>query len=86
MTGTVKFFRHTFGMINPDGVPVTPTSGRFFHFSALRIDGFKTVAQGQRVRYNEAPNDGRIQAIDIELLEPILEVPRPKKSEAAYAQ
>ncbi|MDO4796233.1 MAG: cold-shock protein [Brachymonas sp.] len=48
-TGTVKWFSDAkgFGFIEPDekGADV------FAHFSAIQMDGFKTLKQGSRVNY-----------------------------------
>lgn len=48
-TGTVKWFSDAkgFGFIEPDdkGTDV------FAHFSAIQMDGFKTLKQGSRVSY-----------------------------------
>ena len=48
-TGTVKWFSDAkgFGFIEPDekGADV------FAHFSAIQMDGFKTLKQGSRVSY-----------------------------------
>lgn len=48
-TGTVKWFNATkgFGFIQPDegGADV------FAHFSAVQMDGFRTLKQGSRVAY-----------------------------------
>jgi CspA family cold shock protein len=47
--GTVKWFdeRKGFGFItNDEGTDV------FVHFSAIQADGFKTLYEGQRVRFN----------------------------------
>lgn len=48
-TGTVKWFNDAkgFGFITPDG------SGQdlFAHFSEIRADGFKSLAEGQKVSY-----------------------------------
>ena len=48
-TGTVKFFNEAkgFGFITRDsGTDV------FVHFSAIQGDGFKTLTEGQQVRFN----------------------------------
>ena len=49
LTGTVKFFNETrgFGFI-------TRENGKdvFVHFSAIQGDGFKTLAEGQKVEFN----------------------------------
>jgi CspA family cold shock protein len=49
LEGTVKWFdeRKGFGFItNDEGTDV------FVHFSAIQADGFKTLYEGQRVRFN----------------------------------
>ena len=48
-TGTVKWFNDAkgFGFI----VPSDGTSDVFVHFSAIQGDGFKTLAEGQRVEF-----------------------------------
>ena len=49
MTGTVKFFNAEkgFGFISPaDG-----SKDVFVHFSAIQSNGFKTLAEGQRVEF-----------------------------------
>lgn len=49
MTGTVKWFDESkgFGFISPEdgGKDV------FVHFSAIQGDGFRTLAEGQRVQF-----------------------------------
>ena len=48
-TGTVKWFSDTkgFGFIEPEG----GGSDVFAHFSAVAMEGFKTLKQGSRVRF-----------------------------------
>ena len=48
-TGTVKWFNDAkgFGFIEPDG----GGSDVFAHFSAIAMDGFKTLKQGARVTF-----------------------------------
>lgn len=48
-TGTVKWFNDAkgFGFIEPDG----GGSDIFAHFSAIEMDGFKTLKQGSRVSF-----------------------------------
>lgn len=47
-TGTVKFFNESkgFGFISQDNGPDV-----FVHFSAIKADGFKTLAEGQKVEF-----------------------------------
>ncbi len=48
-TGTVKWFNETkgFGFIEQEHGPDV-----FVHFSAIQGDGFKTLAEGQKVQFN----------------------------------
>ncbi len=47
--GTVKWFNDAkgFGFINPDN----DASDVFAHFSAIQMDGFKTLKEGERVKF-----------------------------------
>jgi CspA family cold shock protein len=49
-SGTVKWFNDAkgFGFIEPDG----GGADVFAHFSAISMDGFKTLKQGSRVSYD----------------------------------
>lgn len=51
VTGTVKFFNETkgFGFITQDKGPDV-----FVHFSAINSNGFKTLAEGQKVEFQVA--------------------------------
>ncbi len=48
-TGTVKWFNDAkgFGFIEPEG----GGEDVFAHFSAIQMEGFRTLKQGARVRY-----------------------------------
>jgi CspA family cold shock protein len=48
-TGTVKWFNETkgFGFIEQENGPDV-----FVHFSAIKADGFKTLAEGQKVEFD----------------------------------
>ena len=48
-TGTVKWFNDAkgFGFIEPEG----GGADVFAHFSAVKMDGFRTLKQGSRVSY-----------------------------------
>ncbi|MCL4187624.1 MAG: cold-shock protein [Rhodobacteraceae bacterium] len=65
-TGTVKWFNATkgFGFIAPEG-------GRkdvFVHVSALERAGIRTLADGQKVKFDvESGRDGRESAINLAL-------------------
>lgn len=59
--GTVKWFNDErgFGFILPDG----GGPDLFVHYSAIRMQGFKTLAEGERVEYEvETGPHGKPQA------------------------
>ena len=64
--GTVKWFNETkgFGFISNDegGDDV------FVHFSAIMTDGFKTLAEGQKVSYDSEPdpkNSSKLRVVNV---------------------
>ena len=63
MIGTVKWFNDAkgFGFITPDG------SGEdlFAHFSAIQMNGFKTLEEGQKVAFEVAQGPKGKQALNI---------------------
>ncbi len=64
-TGTVKFFNAEKGY----GF-ITEESGKeiFIHYSAIQIDGFKTLNEGQRVRFAIVEGNRGEQAADVTLI------------------
>ena len=64
--GTVKWFNEAkgFGFIsNDDG-----SGDVFVHFSAIQVDGFKTLAEGQKVTYDTEPDPkdtGKLRAVNV---------------------
>ena len=64
--GTVKWFNEAkgFGFIsNDDG-----SGDVFVHFSAILVDGFKTLAEGQKVSYDTEPDPkdaGKLRAVNV---------------------
>ena len=62
-TGTVKWFNESkgFGFITPED------GGKdlFAHFSAIQNQGFKTVAEGQRVSFEVTTGPKGLQASNI---------------------
>ena len=61
-TGTVKFFNEAkgFGFIEQESGPDV-----FAHFSAISGDGFKTLAEGQRVEFTLSQGQKGPQADNI---------------------
>ncbi|MCG8534906.1 MAG: cold-shock protein [Pseudomonadales bacterium] len=64
-TGTVKWFNDSkgFGFIEQDNGPDV-----FAHFSAIKADGFKSLAEGQRVQFTVTQGQKGPQAENIEII------------------
>ena len=62
-TGTVKWFNDVkgYGFITPDD----GGEDLFAHFSAIKMDGFKTLKQGQRVTFDLKEGEKGKQADNI---------------------
>lgn len=62
-TGTVKWFNEAkgYGFITPDD----GGEDLFAHFSAIKMDGFKTLKQGQRVTFDLKEGEKGKQADNI---------------------
>lgn len=64
-SGTVKWFNDAkgFGFITPDG----GGEDLFAHFSAINMNGFKTLTEGQKVTFEITDgNKGKKQASNIQ--------------------
>ena len=62
MTGKVKWFNAAKGygfITGDDGVEV------FVHFSAIQVDGYKTLDEGQAVEYDVKDGEKGPQAYDV---------------------
>lgn len=64
MTGTVKWFdgKKGYGFITSDegGEDI------FFHFSAIKMDGYKTLTDGQKVTFEiNKESNGKLRAVDV---------------------
>ena len=62
-TGTVKWFNDEkgFGFITPD----EGSRDLFVHHSAINGDGYKSLAEGSRVSYEEEPSDKGPKAANV---------------------
>jgi CspA family cold shock protein len=63
-TGTVKWFSDDkgFGFITPD------EGGKdlFVHHSGIEMDGYRSLAEGTRVSYEEEPGDKGPKAVNVQ--------------------
>ena len=64
-TGTVKWFNEAkgFGFISPS----EGSSDVFVHYSSIKIDGFRTLDEGQSVSFNIEDGPKGPQATDVQL-------------------
>ena len=62
-TGTVKWFSDEkgFGFITPD----EGSRDLFVHHTAINGDGYRTLAEGTKVSYEEEPSDKGPKAVDV---------------------
>lgn len=62
-TGVVKWFNETkgYGFIKPDG----GGEDLFAHFSEIKLEGFKTLAENQRVEFEVTQGRKGLQASNI---------------------
>ena len=65
ITGTVKFFNETkgFGFIQQENGPDV-----FVHFSSIQGNGFRTLAEGQRVQFSVTQGQKGPQAENVTAL------------------
>ena len=65
VTGTVKWFSASkgYGFLEREGGPDV-----FVHFSALKMDGFRTLREGQKVEFTIEQGPKGLQAADVTLV------------------
>ena len=65
MTGRVKWFNNEkgFGFIE-----YTENEDIFVHYSAINQDGYKTLTEGQLVRFKLVETPKGLQALDVEVI------------------
>ncbi len=80
-TGTVKWFNDAkgFGFIEPDG----GGGDVFAHFSAIAMDGFKTLKQGSRVSYEVSEGPKGLLAQNIQTESRTAPLEQPKRAPSA---
>lgn len=63
-TGTVKWFSDDkgFGFISPD----EGSRDLFVHYSGIIADGYRSLAEGTRVSYEEEPGDKGPKAVNVQ--------------------
>ena len=64
-TGTVKWFNDEkgFGVITPQSGPDV-----FVHFRAIKVDGFKTLKEGQQVSFLVVQGQKGLQADEVQVI------------------
>ena len=79
-TGSVKWFNDAkgFGFIQPDG----GGPDAFAHFSAIQSEGFKTLKEGARVRFELAEGAKGMMAVNIQVDTGSAENAAPEQSPA----
>ncbi len=73
-SGTVKWFNDAkgFGFVQPDG----GGADAFAHFSAIQMEGFKTLKEGARVEFELTDGPKGLMAINIRYADPAAESPQ----------
>jgi CspA family cold shock protein len=63
-TGTVKWFSDEkgFGFITPD----EGAKDLFVHHSGIQMEGYRSLAEGTRVSYEEEPGDKGPKAVNVQ--------------------
>ena len=62
MTGRVKWFNNDKGY---GFIGFKPNEDIFVHYSAIKLDGYKTLSEGQRVEFDLVETPKGLQAINV---------------------
>jgi CspA family cold shock protein len=67
VVGTVKWFNSSkgYGFIQREGGPDV-----FVHFSAIKVDGYKSLTEGQQVEFSIEQGPKGLQAADVKPVQP----------------
>jgi CspA family cold shock protein len=62
IVGTVKWFNNSkgYGFLTDDG-----GNDVFVHYSAIEMEGYKTLKQGEQVRFEVVEGDKGLQAVNV---------------------
>jgi len=83
-SGKVKWFNNAkgYGFVNKDG----STEDLFAHFSAVKVDGYKTLKAGQRVVFDIVQGPKGLHAINITPAPVSVESLSPEAVELAHTR
>ncbi len=78
VNGTVKWFnsRKGYGFITPDGTPEDANADVFVHHTNIKMEGFRVLYQGDKVKFDIEDGQKGKEARNIEVTE---RAPRPKR-------
>jgi len=83
-SGKVKWFNNAkgYGFVNKDG----STEDLFAHYSAVKVDGYKTLKAGQRVVFNIVQGPKGLHAVDITPAPASVESVSPEAAELDHSR
>jgi CspA family cold shock protein len=67
-TGTVKWFKGSYGFIITDGeIPEVGKGELFVYYSGIKAEGFRKLRRGQKVKFEIVKGANGYQAVDVEV-------------------